>query len=198
MLKFRGIPYIAFGYGSLFTGRHYEIEKVWYLMDGWRFPIILKSYILNPKRRYTNRFLKKIKDHKLGFKILINIFNDYGEILEEYEYKIGDKMPPDSMLIIRDSNDNYVGIPPDAEHLFQFSELETSASGKVISAGFNPKTQSWCGWSHRAKVCFTLGDKLFEEDFGDDKTVYTQHGNKNIYTLEEAKQSAMNFAAHVS
>ncbi len=198
MLKFRGIPYIAFGYSSMFSSRKCEIEKIWYLKDGWKFPILLKSRIINSRRRYTDNFLKRIKAHKLGFKILVNIFNDCGETEEIMEYNIGEELPPSSMLMVHDSNDNYIGNPEDTLHLFNFSELETSASGRVISAGYNPKEKCWCGWSHRAKTCFKIGDKLFQEDFGDDKTLYKEHGSKTIENISEAKQAALNFAAYVS
>lgn len=198
MLKFRGIPYLAFGYGSMYTSGKYEIEKVWYLKDGWKYPIILKSRILNKRRRYTNKFLQRIKDHELNFKILVSFFNDCGETLKEVPYIIGEACPESSMLIVRDRNDNYVGIPGDIKHLFDFSELETSASGNVISAGFNSENQSWYGWSHRAKVGFTYGDKIFEENYGDERTLYKEHGSKTIHSLAEAKQSALNFAAYVS
>jgi hypothetical protein len=56
----------------------------------------------------------------------------------------------------------------------------------------------WYGWSHRAMAGFSVGDKLFEEDFGDDHTIYTQHGTKTITTLAEAKLAAEAFAAYVS
>ncbi len=58
--------------------------------------------------------------------------------------------------------------------------------------------EGWCGWSHRARVCFKIGDKIFEEGFGDDKTLFSQHGTKTIKTLEDAKLSASKFAEYVS
>lgn len=197
MLKFRGIPYLAFGYGSQFTSRRHEIEKTWYLKDGWRYPIILKSYIINPHRRYTNKFLKKIKDHP-NLKLLVNFFNDFGEVLDEYEYDIGKELPQSTMLVVRDSKDQYAGVPESVDHLLELEELTSANTGNVICAGFNPKTSKWCGWSHRAKACFGLGDKVFEEDFGGDHTIFTEHGTETIETCDQAKQSALNFARYVS
>lgn len=55
----------------------------------------------------------------------------------------------------------------------------------------------WYGWSHRAVFGFKIGDKLFTSDFGDDKTKFSEHGEKTIKTLDDAKQAAKNFADHV-
>lgn len=56
----------------------------------------------------------------------------------------------------------------------------------------------WYGWSHRAIVGFKVGDKIFDPNFGDDKTKFTEHGSKQIKTLNDAKKSAKNFADYVS
>jgi hypothetical protein len=66
------------------------------------------------------------------------------------------------------------------------------------SIGFSEKEKKWYGWSHRAICGFGIGDKIFEKDFGDDNTEYSKHGKKDIKTLEDAKQSAINFSDYVS
>ena len=66
------------------------------------------------------------------------------------------------------------------------------------SLGFNEGEQKWYGWSHRAICGFGVGDKLFEEDFGNDKTPFIQHGKKTIVTLDEANQAAICFSRYVS
>lgn len=68
----------------------------------------------------------------------------------------------------------------------------------VCSVGFQEAEQKWVGWSHRARCSFGIGDKLFVEDFGDDDTLFTEHGPNTITTLDEAKQAAINFADYVS
>lgn len=73
-----------------------------------------------------------------------------------------------------------------------------NGAGKVCSIGFDEKEQKWYGWSHRAICGFGLGDKIFEEKFGDDNTKFTQHGKETIKNLEQAKQAASNFAGYVS
>ena len=68
----------------------------------------------------------------------------------------------------------------------------------VCSIGFCPGDNKYYGWSHRAICGFAIGDKLFEEEFGDEHTPFVEHGNKTIETFDEAKQSAINFAESVS
>lgn len=71
-------------------------------------------------------------------------------------------------------------------------------TSSVVSIGFNEKEKKWFGWSHRAICGFGIGDKVFEEDFGDGKTPFVKHGSKTIKNLEQAKEAAKNFAAYVS
>jgi hypothetical protein len=73
-----------------------------------------------------------------------------------------------------------------------------SPKHSVCSIGFSAFYNQWFGWSHRALSGFGIGDKLFESDFGDDTTVFTQHGSKTIATMEEAKLAAIAFADYVS
>lgn len=68
----------------------------------------------------------------------------------------------------------------------------------VCSVGFCEKENKWYGWSHRAMVGFGIGDKIFEEDFGTDSTPYVKHGTITIETLDQARESAANFARYVS
>ena len=56
----------------------------------------------------------------------------------------------------------------------------------------------WYGWSHRAAVGFGLGDRVFEEGYGDDKTLFTKHGSKVIKTDSDARTAAVKFARYVS
>lgn len=66
------------------------------------------------------------------------------------------------------------------------------------STGLDEEKGIWYGWSHRAIVGFEIGDKIFEEDFGDDKTKFKKHGSKTIKTLADAKLSAERFSDNVS
>ena len=75
---------------------------------------------------------------------------------------------------------------------------KTRPSHCVCSIGFNESEQKWYGWSHRAICGFGIGDMIFEERFGDDHTLFTQHGSEPIKTMKDAKKAASRFAASVS
>jgi hypothetical protein len=68
----------------------------------------------------------------------------------------------------------------------------------VCSIGWSEKEKKYYGWSHRARVGFSVGDKIFEPDFGDDNVDYRKHGSKTIKNKDDARKSAMAFAAYVS
>lgn len=95
----------------------------------------------------------------------------------------------------------YIGEPDIAKYLFEdvgLDSVESTTSGGHCNIGFNSKEQKWYGWSHRAIFGFGIGDKIFEEEFGDDNTNYSEHGSKTITNLDEAKLSAIRFSEHVS
>ena len=75
---------------------------------------------------------------------------------------------------------------------------KTDPSHCVASIGFNSKEGKWYGWSHRAICGFGIGDCIFEERYGNDKTPFAKHGRKKIRTLDQAKKAAANFAGYVS
>lgn len=60
------------------------------------------------------------------------------------------------------------------------------------------KDGKWWGWSHRAMVGFGKGDRVFDEDYGDDETPFVKHGKKVINTDDDAKTAAIKFARSVS
>lgn len=63
--------------------------------------------------------------------------------------------------------------------------------------GFCAKENRWYGWSFNAICGFEVGDMLYDKDFGTDETSVIKHGSIKIETLEQAKQSAINFAEHM-
>lgn len=69
---------------------------------------------------------------------------------------------------------------------------------KVCSVGFCKKEQKWYGWSHRAMCGFGIGDRIFEDSYGDADTLFTKHGKVRIKSLDQARQAAVNFADYVS
>ncbi len=69
---------------------------------------------------------------------------------------------------------------------------------KTCSIGFHKGEQKWYGWSHRSVVGFGIGNKIFDEDYGSDDTLFIEHGKEEIKNMEDAKLSAMLFADYVS
>ena len=65
------------------------------------------------------------------------------------------------------------------------------------SIGYSEKNKKYYGWSHRAIFGFAIGDKIFQERFGNDKTELTQHGKKTIRTKVEQRKAAIAFADYV-
>lgn len=96
----------------------------------------------------------------------------------------------------------YIGDPKTAKTLtekFGIKEFGlVDPKHNVCSIGFNPDKKTWWGWSHRAICGFTEGDMLFEENFGNDKTLFKKHGRIKITDMEQARQAAINFAKSVS
>ena len=76
--------------------------------------------------------------------------------------------------------------------------VKSRSRHSVCSIGRSDITGKWYGWSHRAIVGFGLGDRIFEERFGNDHTPFIKHGKKTIKTSADARLAATRFAASVS
>ena len=117
------------------------------------------------------------------------------------EWRVFEDEEPTIMKAAYTTDGNYIGSSKVAYRLcVQMGispELRTENSS-VCSIGFSEREQKWHGWSHRCICSFGIGDKLFEEQYGDDYTLFTQHGSITIETLEQAKQAASAFAGSVS
>ena len=68
----------------------------------------------------------------------------------------------------------------------------------ICSIGHSEKDNKWYGWSHRCIVGFAIGDRIYEENYGDDNTLFVKHGRKTIKNMEDARLAASNFAADVA
>jgi len=68
----------------------------------------------------------------------------------------------------------------------------------VCSIGYSSKDRKWYGWSHRAICGFGIGDRIFDPNYGHDKTPFVRHGRRKIKWLWQAKEAAKAFAADVS
>ena len=160
----------------------------------WSFSIGIKCRLFNPEKPYFQFVIDTIESHPEMI-IRKEYFNDRGEKIPKEEATEDDMF----MYSVYNTADKYIGNIRDAYFLTEYSHLQTAEPDhNVVSIGYLPKVKKWCGWSHRAKCCFGIGDKIFEEDFGDDTTLYTQHGSDPIITYADKKQAAINFAKYIS
>ena len=117
-----------------------------------------------------------------------------------YEFDPDPKISILNMKWAENALGNYVGDWNTGSHLnSQDIKAELSSNTHTVcSIGYCAKENKWAGWSHRALCKFGLGDRVFEEDYGNDSTLYTQHGSQVITNMDQAKQAAINFADYVS
>jgi len=96
---------------------------------------------------------------------------------------------------------DYIGSSKDAYVLCVKHGIKPEKAKKdhnTCSVGYSEKYQKYCGWSHRCLIAFGIGDKIYEEKFGNENTKFTKHGNLTIRNLNDMKQAAINFAGSVS
>ncbi len=111
-----------------------------------------------------------------------------------------DQCPPTEIDCAYTTSGDYVGDLKFAKYLAgrAIRPEKVDASHTVCSIGYSEPDQAWYGWSHRACVAFRIGDRVFEPEYGDDQTLFTQHGSKEIVSLEDARTAAVAFARYVS
>jgi hypothetical protein len=145
-------------------------------------PYLDKGKDLNMKQ------LKRLKEHDL-----------YDLWEEEYEGAPRD-CPPIKMVVARNKCGEYIGDKETARLLCEKYAIapEAREEGGTCIIGWSEATQKYYGWSHRALFGFKIGDKIYEDGFGDDDTRFDQHGTKAIETKEDARRSALNFAESYS
>lgn len=134
------------------------------------------------------------------------------ELIDERTYKAGYIVRREKHFVGTDNdevilrsaytmNDEYIGDVKMARYLIVkkgiMPEL-SDPSHSVCSVGWCIKEQKWYGWSHRAIVGFGIGDKIFEERFGDEETPFIEHGEITIKAHEQAYIAAVRFAESVS
>jgi hypothetical protein len=106
------------------------------------------------------------------------------------------------MISAYSNDDKYIGDPKIAKTLVNKYGIKnfyvSDPNNTVCSIGFNPDKKIWYGWSHRAICGFTIGDKIFNKKYGNDKTPFIKHGKEDIKNIDQAKQAAINFAKYVS
>ncbi len=83
-------------------------------------------------------------------------------------------------------------------HTHEIAPELAHPNDRVCCIGFSKTEQKWYGWSHRAIVGFSRGDRIFEADYGDRHTLFLQHGPRVIRTFDDGRESAINFARYVN
>jgi len=95
----------------------------------------------------------------------------------------------------------WIGSPKEANFLCKklgIAPEKAQPDHCVCSIGFCRNDWKWYGWSHRAICGFGIGDRIFDEKYGNDKTPFTKHGRRKIETIEQAREAAIKFAESVS
>jgi len=192
---YRGIPYIAFGYGAMFTSRNYEINKVWYLFN--RIPVLLKTRLVNRGDKYRSFVRKEIEGHP-EMRIVREYFDENGRDVKEgapgaYSYE--------TVYARNNSGMFYIG-PIDVAYrkvnMHNFRTCTPTQRSGVASIAKVIGEDKWCGWSHRAMVCFERGDRIFIPEYGDEKTPFKEHGYAIIENEADMIEAASRFARYVS
>lgn len=106
---------------------------------------------------------------------------------------------PVNITCVYNAQKQYVGDVKFARYLISegISPELSSPQHSVCSIGFCAREKKWAGWSHRAMCKFGIGDRIFEEDYGNDQTLFKDHGARVIETLEHAREAAVAFADYI-
>jgi hypothetical protein len=137
--------------------------------------------------------------------IISSKWHEAGYLIKEEDVTLGfeDNEEPVRMSSAYTASGDYIGDLETAEFLIQKKGIApelASSSHNICSVGFCQREQKWFGWSHRAIVGFGIGDKVFEEEWPEatDDTLFVEHGELDIETLNDARIAAVNFARSVS
>lgn len=140
------------------------------------------------------REIIKVRNYKAGYQVRTECFTG-----EEHGVPEGESFEMKSAYT---PSGSYIGRPKDAHYIVATRgikpELRTDTS-QVCSIGFCEREQKWYGWSHRALSGFGIGDPYFHgwANPNDIESLEFKRGEP-IATLDEARQSAANFAECVS
>lgn len=213
-LIYKGIPYISWGHFCWFAGNTHK-NNTGYNFFGMEF--CLRSWIPKfldlGKDIYRQGVIETIEGHP-EFHIEEKLYDDDFKDIDRKDvysidrdyFKTENDEPIFSIYEVYATNEHgrfYIGSIEDAYYYvranlceFQNSDLDvTTGVANVARVRF---TNDYCGWSHRATSCFQQGDMLFISDYGDDNTLFTEHGTSVIKTPEHARQAAANFAKYIS
>lgn len=137
----------------------------------------------------VTKVLRVRKYHKWGYELRDEIWNH------------GDLHPTTMKRQAYNLQGDWIGESRWAYQLFHKKGVYPEKSSHkhcVCSVGFSKKLQKWFGWSHRAICGFGIGDRIFEEKYGNDQTPFIEHGKRVITNMAEARIAATAFAESVS
>ena len=151
----------------------------------WLPYIGIKCRVKDPKKPYKQYIIDKIENHS--------------DMVIKKWYFDNEHKDQGFMWTVVTTKGEYVGNIENAYAIINLTALtRTGGPGSGIQIGYDKNKDIAYGWSHRARCGFKKGDKLFEENFGDDQTIYSQHGNKTIRSYADQMKAARNFAKYVS
>lgn len=113
------------------------------------------------------------------------------------------------MPILTQPNSDGVPLRENQKKLAQKYGIEQfafpSPESSIRSIGFNPKTSTWYGWSHRAIAGFKVGDVVKKGDVIANPDGWPPLRNQKVYTpghritsLQDARDAAASFSEWVS
>jgi hypothetical protein len=187
IFRYDGFYYPIIGVKFLWENRNHKIayeKKLGGYTGFWSFlPYIgIKCKLKNPDKPYKQFVIDAIRNHKQ---------------MKIHKWYYNEEHPENGyMWTVRTTDGSYIG---DIDMAYSLVWLTYIASvNKMACYGWSEEKQCALGWSHRARCCFKKGDKVFEENYGNDFTPYTQHGRKTIRNYSDAMKAALNFARYVS
>jgi len=197
---FRGWYYPVLG--SACGWENYNTKQIterrfmgWENADRWySFSYGIKVHLTDPTKPYRQFVFDAIENHP-DMVIKSEYFDENGT---EIKPTTGASLPKGAfrMESVYTKKGKHIGSIRDAYDITNLNDLQ--GEGTQICAGWSVEDQKYYGWSHRAICGFGVGDKIFNENYGDDTTIYREHGEKEIVSYLDARQSALNFARYVS
>lgn len=103
-----------------------------------------------------------------------------------------------TMTVARNKGGNYIGDPSMAEALCGKHGIAPECRDPDVACafGWSEKKQKYFGWSHRALVGFSIGDKVFDADC-DEGLPFIERGKVDIKDKDDARLAAMRFAEYI-
>lgn len=153
-------PFMSIGLYTTST-KNYHTELVWSKkLFGYRglwfyFPEFgikckIKDSTPNPYKQWVINEIERHPEMDLN----LEHYNSYGQRV----YRATEKTV--SIWVVRANGGFYLGAPRNTIKVIDLVHLQVLPDTKTICVGYNQETKKWCGWSHRGKHCFGVGDSI--------------------------------------